>query len=547
MLSGSVERALATLGAGLCQSAWQTCLIAVIAAIALATFRCTTARDRYAILGSALILVVLTSCVETYHAVASVPSHILAAVAAVWLVGVVPLSVRVIGGWWLLSQRSDAPAMERWKPTVARFAERLQLTQEVKVVESPRTAVPGLIGSHQPSIVLPSSTLATSSVEDIEAILAHELAHVRRHDFSANVLQTAVETLFFFHPAIWWLSRQTRIEREHCCDDLAASLFADPMGYADALIRLEEQRTHSQRLPSGGSAGNFSARVHRLIEGPSSRVVSRTSWLPVGAFGLVALAALWMAHSDAPFQFTQSTALLGDPLRLTTPSLAMATLLGLLLGVRHACEPDHLLAVSTLLNGNQGARRAARLGFSWGVGHTTALFAVGAVLALLHRELPAGVANAFECGVSLMLIGLGARAIAIAWRHGADGPRHSHSHGALTHEHRGALDHVHVGQWVLAPRPLMIGMVHGLAGSGALTALVMANLPTVSSQIAYIAVFGTGSALGMAALSTLASSPIARFVHQRGMSFGLSCVSGVLSIAYGVWSGSSMFVHLFSR
>jgi hypothetical protein len=227
--------------------------------------------------------------------------------------------------------------------------------------------------------------------------------------------------------------------------------------------------------------------------------------------------------------------------------LVIATLLGLLLGIRHACEPDHLLAVSTLISRERSAIRATELGISWGLGHTASLFAVGTALALIHRQLPAGVSDVFEFGVSLMLIALGGRAIYTGWHQGADGASHRHAHGSLTHQHRGARDHVHVGRWALARRPLVVGMVHGLAGSGALTALVMANLPTVSSQVAYILVFGAGSAIGMAALSAFAGWPLARLVRHRGTVFALSWVSGVLSIAYGLWSGSPILWHLLSR
>ena len=96
---------------------------------------------------------------------------------------------------------------------------------------------------------------------------------------------------------------------------------------------------------------------------------------------------------------------------------------------------------------------------------------------------------------------------------------------------------MHLGRWTVASRPLMVGMVHGLAGSGALTTLVMAKLPTVPAQIAYMAIFGAGSALGMAALTGGAGWPLARFIRRPLVAAGLSGLSGVLSLAYGVASG----------
>lgn len=551
MASSPVHGLLEALAWVLLQFAWPGVLIALVAAIALATFPRLGSRDRYGIAASALALLAVSCLLEMYHAFRVIPSRNWLGVVGLWIAGVALLSGRLIGGWWLLRHRRDAPVADVWAPTVRRLSERLQLAQTVTVVESSRAVAPGLIGSLQPVIVLPSSTLATANAQDVEAILAHELVHVRRGDFSANLFQTAVEALFFFHPATWWLSRRTRIEREQCCDDLAASLFDDPIWYPEALVRLEQQRTLGHLSGIGASAGEFTARVRRLIERRSTHVASeRSSWVAVGTFNISVAVMLWAVHGHPSLQLASMFGNALWPMAPSLPSTSMplmiATLLGLLLGVRHACEPDHLLAVSTLISGERSVVRATGLGISWGVGHTASLFAVGAALALVHLQLPAGVSAVFEFSVSLMLVGLGGRAVYAAWHQGADGPSHQHSHGWLTHQHRGVVDHVHVGSWPLARRPLVVGMVHGLAGSGALTALVMANLPTVSSQIAYILVFGAGATIGMAALSACAGWPLARVVHQRGTVIGLSWVSGVLSMAYGIWAGSPILLHLLS-
>src|SRR5256714_684357 len=150
--------------------------------------------------------------------------------------------------------------------------------------------------------------------------------------------------------------------------------------------------------------------------------------------------------------------------------------LGSLLGMRHALEPDHLTAVSTLVTGERSSVRAAMLGASWGVGHTLSLVIVGAALVVLRTEMPARVADIFEMFVAVMLVALGIRAIVLAVRQGPIGPAHTHHHGHIVHKHAGATPHVHVGRWTLARRPLLVGAVHGLAGSGALTALVLATL-----------------------------------------------------------------------
>jgi hypothetical protein len=211
--------------------------------------------------------------------------------------------------------------------------------------------------------------------------------------------------------------------------------------------------------------------------------------------------------------------------------------LGSLLGMRHALEPDHLAAVSTLVTGERNSVKAALLGACWGLGHTTALILVGTVLVVMRAELPVRVGDAFEFGVALMLIGLGLRAIYLAARDGSSGPAHLHRHGGTAHVHTGVPAHIHIGTWTLARRPLLVGAVHGLAGSGALTALVLTTLPSTAARLTYMIVFGLGSTLGMAALSGLLGWPLARAGQNprlaRALSLAVGCTSTVLGIAWG--------------
>ena len=212
--------------------------------------------------------------------------------------------------------------------------------------------------------------------------------------------------------------------------------------------------------------------------------------------------------------------------------------LGSLLGMRHALEPDHLAAVSTLVTGERSSYKAAFLGACWGVGHTAALIAVGAVLVILRAQLPARVTNAFEFSVALMLVGLGLRAIYLASRQGPAGPVHVHQHGSRVHVHQGTPAHIHIGTWTLARRPLVVGAIHGLAGSGALTALVLATLPSTAARLTYMVVFGLGSTLGMAALSGLLGWPLARVGNHRALARAVSLAVGCTSTALGLYYGS---------
>jgi high-affinity nickel permease len=179
---------------------------------------------------------------------------------------------------------------------------------------------------------------------------------------------------------------------------------------------------------------------------------------------------------------------------------------GLVLGLRHALEPDHLAAVSTMVAERPGARRGLRLGAAWGVGHTAALLAVGATLALLEISLPERIGELFELFVAAMLVVLGVRAI--------------------VRRQRAAVAPVRVER-----RSLVVGLIHGLAGSGALTALVMASLPTTAQRLGYIALFGLGSIVGMALLSSLAGWPLERL---RGRLRWLSVAAGAVAAAVGV-------------
>ena len=222
------------------------------------------------------------------------------------------------------------------------------------------------------------------------------------------------------------------------------------------------------------------------------------------------------------------------------------SVLGTLLGMRHALEPDHLAAVSTLVTGERSTSNAAFLGVCWGLGHTCALIAVGTVLVILRAEMPVRVSDAFELCVALMLVGLGLRAIYLAARQGSAGPAHVHHHGRVVHTHHGAAPHIHIGTWTLARRPLLVGAIHGLAGSGALTALVLATLPTPAARLTYMAVFGLGSTLGMAALSGLLGWPVARAGSHRGFARGISLAVGCVSTALGLVWGYPLIGRLFT-
>lgn len=205
---------------------------------------------------------------------------------SIWLVGVLILSLRVLGGWAMaqrLKSWKTVPATEHWQEIVSRLSRRLKVSRTVRLCESIVAEVPTVIGWLRPVILVPVSAFVGLSPQQIEAVLAHELAHIRRHDYLINLLQTAVETLLFYHPAVWWVSRQIRTERENCCDDLAVAACGNVLTYARALAELEQLRGTGAMLPqlavAADGGGSLLKRIQRLIETPASPHQRSSAWL----------------------------------------------------------------------------------------------------------------------------------------------------------------------------------------------------------------------------------------------------------------------------
>ena len=148
-----------------------------------------------------------------------------------------------------------------------------------------------MVGYFRPVILLPVSLITSIPAAQLEAILAHELAHVQRHDFAVNLLQTLIETLFFYHPAVWWLSHRIRVERENCCDDLAVSVLDNRVEYGRALLALEELRGTTTSLALGVRGGSLLDRIQRLVRrDPAERTVGAVGIVGMGLLALVILA-----------------------------------------------------------------------------------------------------------------------------------------------------------------------------------------------------------------------------------------------------------------
>ena len=189
------------------------------------------------------------------------------AIVALWFTGVFLFSLRLAVGYGRVAKlvREAGEELEsEWSNALETLTNRLGLERRVRLLHSSRVEVPTVIGWFRPVILVPLSALTGLAPKQIETILAHELAHVRRHDYAVNLFQSVVETLFFYHPAVWWISRQIRLEREHCCDDLAIALCGDRLLYAAALTELEELRVVAQ--PSlAANGGSLLSRIRRIV------------------------------------------------------------------------------------------------------------------------------------------------------------------------------------------------------------------------------------------------------------------------------------------
>ncbi len=209
---------------------------------------------------------------------------------ALWFIGVLGLSVRMLGGWVmtrLLARRAVARVSPVIEAAAREIAMRLDLQRGVAILESAAVTVPTLIGWVRPVVLLPAAALSGLSPLQLQAILAHELAHVRRHDYLVNLLQSAVEILLFYHPAVWWISAEIRAERENCCDDLAIAVCGDRLVYVSALAELTSIERRAFALAA--TDGSLVTRVRRILGRPvAARRELPPSW---GILTLVALLA----------------------------------------------------------------------------------------------------------------------------------------------------------------------------------------------------------------------------------------------------------------
>jgi beta-lactamase regulating signal transducer with metallopeptidase domain len=225
-----------------------------------------------------------------------------------WAAGVLVLTLRLLLRWHALRRvRAQAAVLDASAAAqaLAVVSERLRLRRAVRLLESALVRVPTLTGWLRPAILLPPCALTGLTPAQLEAVIAHEVAHVRRHDFLVNILQTVVETLLFYHPVVWWLSHRIRAEREQCCDDLAVTVCGDAVSYARALAEMERLRALEPALAATG--GPLAHRVRRLLgRGPEIRPLA-----PWSSAALPALAVTFLLLAPALARVARASSLEG--------------------------------------------------------------------------------------------------------------------------------------------------------------------------------------------------------------------------------------------
>ena len=203
---------------------------------------------------------------------------LLPACAAFWIIGIAVISIRHVGGWVRVQQlrrRATPLSGGSWDDLMRRTCERLGVKCAVRCAESALVQVPSVVGYFKPVILLPLCAMTGLSSQQLEGLIAHELAHVRRHDYLVNLIQIIVETLLFYHPAAWWISKRIRQERENCCDDLAAGVCDNRIAYVQALAAMEELRMVPGELVLGAAGWQSPPRVPAA----SRRPIAKTAQL----------------------------------------------------------------------------------------------------------------------------------------------------------------------------------------------------------------------------------------------------------------------------
>lgn len=197
----------------------------------------------------------------------------------IWLAGIFLFSLRTTGGLVIISRlknRGTTVLSDKWKNRFVDLSGKIKIHRKIKILISTRVKTPMVIGFIKPIILVPISIITHLPVEQVDAIIAHELAHIKRNDYLVNLIQTFFEILFFYHPCVWWISNVIRKERENCCDDIAVSICGGLSVYINALKNLEEMKIKKVLYAAAFTGKKFHLykRIKRLVSHPENSIIS---------------------------------------------------------------------------------------------------------------------------------------------------------------------------------------------------------------------------------------------------------------------------------
>jgi GWxTD domain-containing protein len=230
--------------------------------------------------------------------------------APFWIAGVLVFHLRSVAGWMTarrLRERGVCRAPDPWPQRFEYLSATLRVSRPVILLETCLSDVPVVIGYLRPVILAPVGMLAGMPAAHVEAILLHELAHIKRHDYLVNLLQKAVEGFLFYHPAIWWISGVVRTERENCCDDLVVAESGDAHGYAAALATLEQTRQTADQAALAATGGSLVKRIRRLLYQPEGLALAPFFSAGVLTIAVGGVLIAWQANSPPQNQQSPAT------------------------------------------------------------------------------------------------------------------------------------------------------------------------------------------------------------------------------------------------
>lgn len=316
-----------SLGWTLVHFSWQGALVGCQTALALALLRKARPETRYLVAciglllclawpateliirltgdssadgGFAVVLAGATAGVAPDHGWSGLFQRNLAWIVGAWAVCALVLALRMIVGLvWLRRAATHEGRDPAWQARVDRLATQFGLTRPIRLRIVKDLASPVTAGWWRPVVLVPASLVTSMPPHLLEALLAHELAHIHRHDYLVNLLQNVIESLLFYHPAVWWISRRIRVERERIADAIAARQLGEPRRLALALSELEKHQFATHHLAQAANGGDLMSRIKQLVR-PDTEALNWKAAIPVLGFALAGLAGCAQTPPSSP-------------------------------------------------------------------------------------------------------------------------------------------------------------------------------------------------------------------------------------------------------